>query len=249
MKQWNFSAGPSMLPTEVKKRIQLDLEAHSFSGMSVMEWPHRGEQFQSVLERAEHDLRTLLGLPNDWHILWLQGGARAQNAFIPLNFIGLNSHHCADYIVSGHWSETSFAEARRLGFDVSAHHAVSVHQDCFDTNPDVLVCDVREHASYVHLCWNETVNGLEYAIQPRLCDTSIPLVMDVSSNFLSRPIDFSTPACFYASAQKNAGIAGLTIVLVHESLLGATSSSCPDMFNYSEMVRVGKPLNTLPTFP
>ncbi len=249
MKKWNFSAGPSVLPMEVKQRIQVDLEENMSLGTSLMELPHRGGQFQSVLEQAVHDLRALLNLPNDWHILWLQGGARAQNTFIPLNFIGLKSHHCADYIVSGHWSETSFSEAKRLGFDVSAYPALGVHSSHLSTNPDLLACDVRDHVSYVHLCWNETVNGMEYASQPRLSDTSIPLVVDVSSNFLSRPIDFSTPACFYASAQKNAGIAGLTIVLVHESLLGEPLASCPEMFNYSEIARVGKPLNTLPTFP
>ena len=242
MRPWNFSAGPSVLPLAVLEQAAAEMTNWHGSGMSVMEMSHRGAEFMQIRNEAEQDLRDLLRVPDDFAVLFMQGGAQAQNALVPLNLLGLAKSNAADYVVSGSWSQKSFKEAQRYG-DVAL--AASSGQE-FSSFPEPSTWQLRPDASYVHACSNETIGGVEFNDWPRL---DVPLVIDASSNIFSRPIDFTCVDMVYAGAQKNAGPAGLTLVIVRKTLLGVASAYCPSTFNYELVAENDSMLNTPPTYP
>ncbi len=257
MRPWNFSAGPSALPLEVLEQAAAEMTDWHGCGMSVMEMSHRGKQFTQIRDEAEADLRRLLAVPESYEVLFMQGGATAENAIVPLNLIGRNGSGKADYILSGIWSNKSHKEAGRYG-DI-AIAASSGTQRVMDGAaqapwswfPEVDSWSVRPDAAYLHLCSNETIGGVEFASWPsmeRIGAPSVPLVVDVSSHFLSRTIDFSRAAMVYAGAQKNAGPAGLTIVIVRKDLVGHALPVCPSAFDYANVAGADSMFNTPPTY-
>lgn len=257
MRPWNFSAGPSALPLEVLEQAAAEMTDWHGCGMSVMEMSHRGKQFTQIRDEAEADLRRLLAVPESYEVLFMQGGATAENAIVPLNLIGRNGSGKADYILSGIWSNKSHKEAGRYG-DI-AIAASSGTQRVMDGAaqapwswfPETDSWSVRPDAAYLHLCSNETIGGVEFASWPSMESIgapSVPLVVDVSSHFLSRPIDFSRAAMVYAGAQKNAGPAGLTIVIVRKDLVGHALPVCPSAFDYANVAGADSMFNTPPTY-
>lgn len=252
MRPWNFSAGPSALPLAVLEQAAAEMTNWHGSGMSVMEMSHRGADFMQILKETEQDFRDLLQIPEDFAVLFMQGGAQAQNALLPLNLMGLKSHQQADYVVSGSWSKKSFQEAQRYGdvaLAASSAQATQVNgqeQAGFSWFPDPSSWQVRSTASYLHVCSNETIGGVEFNDWAAL---DIPLVVDASSNILSRPLDFDKIDMVYAGAQKNAGPAGLTFVIIRRDLLGFASAQCPGAFNYDLVAKNGSMFNTPPTYP
>ena len=238
---WNFSAGPAVLPEVVLQRAQDELLDWHGSGMSVMEMSHRGPEFMAIAAKAEADLRTLLGIPADYHVLFLQGGAQAQNAFVPLNLLPAGG--TADYVDTGHWAERSIAEARRYGrVNVAASSADRRHT-CV---PPRESWQLTPGAAYVHVTTNETIGGVEYHWVPDVGD--VPLVADMSSHILSRPVDVARYGLIYAGAQKNIGPAGLTVVIVRKDLCGHARPECPSVFDYAAQAKAESMLNTPSTF-
>src|SRR5690606_38998229 len=217
---FNFSAGPAMLPAEVLARAADELLDWHGTGMSVMEMSHRGKEFIAIYEEAERDLRELLGVPANYKILFLQGGATLQFAQVPMNLLGGKA--AADYVVSGQWSKKAAKEAQKY-CDVGI--AASSEDRNFTYAPKAW--NVRPDAAYVHYCSNETIGGVEYHAVPS--HGAVPLVADMSSHFLSRPVDVSKYGLIYAGAQKNAGPAGLTFVIVREDLVGQAAKGTPSV--------------------
>ncbi|MBP6020842.1 MAG: 3-phosphoserine/phosphohydroxythreonine transaminase [Burkholderiaceae bacterium] len=259
MRPWNFSAGPSALPLEVLQQAAAEMTDWQGSGMSVMEMSHRGKQFTAIRDQAEADLRELLAVPADYEVLFMQGGATAMNAIVPLNLLGRGGSGKADYIRSGSWSNKSYAEGQRYG-DIAV--AASSGTECtldgkqygpWTWFPDPAQWQVRSDAAYLHLCGNETIGGVEFANWPDMATldqglADLPLVVDVSSHFLSRPVDFSKAAMVYAGAQKNAGPAGLTITIVRKDLVGHASEMCPSAFDFANVAAADSMFNTPPTY-
>ncbi|MEZ2721508.1 3-phosphoserine/phosphohydroxythreonine transaminase [Paenalcaligenes hominis] len=251
MRPWNFSAGPSKFPEAVLHKAAAEMLDWHGSGMSVMEMSHRGKEFMQIRDEAEQDLRDLLQVPDNFTVLFMQGGAQAQNALVPLNLLGLKPAAKADYVVSGSWSKKSFQEAQHFGdIQLAATSEVitqinGTEQGAFTWFPEPSSWQVRPDSSYVHVCSNETIGGVEFNDWPRL---DVPLVVDVSSNILSRPIDFTKVDVAYAGAQKNAGPAGLTLVIVRKDLLGFSNPHCPNAFNYELVAKNDSMLNTPPTY-
>ncbi|MYN11840.1 3-phosphoserine/phosphohydroxythreonine transaminase [Pusillimonas sp. TS35] len=257
MRPWNFSAGPSAMPLEVLQQAAAEMTDWHGSGMSVMEMSHRGRQFTQIRDEAVADLRELLAVPDDFEILFMQGGATAENAIVPMNLIGRDGLNRADYILTGSWSVKSHKEAQRYGdIAVAATSGVAatidgVEQTPYTWYPAPDTWQVRKNAAYLHLCANETIGGLEFADWPDMAAVGapdVPLVADVSSHFLSRPIDFSKVGMVYAGAQKNAGPAGLTVVIVNKRLIGHALSICPSAFDYANVAEAGSMFNTPPTY-
>ncbi|MBK5915626.1 3-phosphoserine/phosphohydroxythreonine transaminase [Rhodocyclus purpureus] len=238
---WNFSAGPATLPLPVLERIRDELLDWHGAGMGVMEMSHRGKQFTSIIEAAEADLRELLNIPANYRVLFLQGGATQQFAQIPMNLLGAG--RSADYIVTGAWSKKAFAEAKRFG---AVRCAASTEAEGFLNLPKAHDFDAA--AAYVHLCTNETIHGVEYLADPVLPGAA-PLVADMSSHLLSRPVDVSRYGMIYGGAQKNVGPAGLTLVIVRDDLVGHAPASIPTVMDYAVQAANGSMLNTPPTFP
>jgi len=238
---FNFSAGPAMLPSEVLEKAQQEMLDWNGSGMSVMEMSHRGKEFMSIAEKAEADLRELMSIPDDYAVLFLQGGASAQFAMVPLNL--LRGKTKADYINTGAWSKKAIAEAKHY-CDVNV--AASSEAEKFTTIPAFDSWKLDKDAAYLHYTPNETIGGVEFRWVPDAGD--VPLVVDMSSTILSRPIDVSQFACIYAGAQKNIGPAGLTLVIVRKDLLGQTVKGTPTMFDYQQHADNGSMLNTPPTY-
>jgi len=236
---YNFSAGPAALPEEVLRQAQEEMLDWHGAGMSVMEMSHRGKAFMSIAEEAEADLRELMAIPDHYKVLFLQGGASTQFAMVPLNLMGTTGK--ADYINTGSWSKKAIAEGKRYGevhvlADTSADYTVPA-AGSLSFSPD---------AAYVHYTPNETIQGVEFPYVP---DTGeIPLVADMSSTILSRPIDVSKFGIIYAGAQKNVGPAGLTLVIVREDLIGKAPESCPAMLDYRIHADAGSMYNTPPTY-
>ncbi len=234
---YNFSAGPAMLPEEVLQQAREELLDWQGSGMSVMEMSHRGREFISIAARAEADLREIMSIPDDYRVLFLQGGASSQFAMVPLNLLG--DKGSADYIDTGSWSKKALAEARRYceaNIAGAAQHRVP-SQDELRLNPE---------AAYLHYTPNETIAGVEF---PYIPDAgSVPLVADASSTILSRPLDVSRYGIIYAGAQKNIGPAGLTVVILREDLIGDPRSGTPAMFSYRIHAENGSMYNTPPTY-
>jgi phosphoserine aminotransferase len=238
---WNFGPGPAALPEPVLQRAQAELLDWHGSGMSVMEMSHRGADFMSVAAKAEADLRALLAIPPSHKVLFLQGGAQGQNAAVPLNLLPPGG--TADYVDTGHWAQRSIAEARRYGTVNIAASAADRKYTCI---PRQVAWRLAPAAAYVHVTTNETIGGVEYHWLP---DTGrVPLVADMSSNILSRPVDVARFGVIYAGAQKNMGPAGLTVVIVREDLCGRARSECPSIFDYAAQAKAGSMLNTPPTF-
>jgi len=242
---WNFGPGPSALPVPVLERIREDLPDWNASGMSVMEVSHRGADFGALAERCEARLRRLLGVPDGYHVLFLHGGAATQFAAVPLNLMGRSGDDDgrADYVDTGIWSRKAIAEGRRFGrVSVAATSGASG-----DTAiPPQHEWRLDRRAAYLHYTPNETIGGVEYHWIPHAGD--VPLVADMSSTILSRPIDVSRFGVLYAGAQKNLGIAGLAVVVVREDLAGRASSVTPAILDWKVQAEHGSMFNTAPTF-
>jgi phosphoserine aminotransferase len=238
---YNFSAGPAAMPEPVLQRAQAELLDYRGSGMSVMEMSHRGSHFMAIRDKAEADLRTLLAIPADYRVLFLQGGALGQNAAVPLNLLPADG--VADYIDTGHWAQKSIAEARKYG-------EVNVAASSADANytyvPPQSSWRRSPRACYVPVTTNETIGGVEYFTIPDTGD--VPLVADASSHILSRPLDVARFGVIYAGAQKNVGPAGLTVVIVRDALTGRARRECPSVFDYAVQAKADSMFNTPPTF-
>jgi phosphoserine aminotransferase len=232
---FNFSAGPAMLPAEVLARAGDEMLDWRGSGMSVMEMSHRGPEFISIADQAESDLRELLAIPASHKVLFLQGGATLQFAQVPMNL--LHGKGKADYVLTGEWSKKAIKEAKSY---CDAAVAASSEDKNFSYAPKQW--KVRPDAAYVHYCSNETIGGVEYHSVPYT--GAVPLVADASSHFLSRPLDVSKYGLIYAGAQKNAGPAGLTFVIVREDLMGKAAKGTPTVMDYKLQADAGSMLNT-----
>jgi phosphoserine aminotransferase len=238
---FNFSAGPAVLPEEVLAQAAREMLDWHASGMSVMEMSHRGKEFIAIAEAAERDLRELLAVPEGYKVLFLQGGATLQFAMVPINLLG--GARRADYVDTGEWSKKAIKEARAF---CEVHVAASAEDGNFTYVPDQPRWKLDRQAAYVHVCTNETIGGVEFHWVP---DTgAVPLVADMSSHILSRPIDVSRYGLIYAGAQKNIGPAGLTIVIVREELLGKAAKGTPSMLDYKVHADAQSMSNTPPTY-
>ena len=246
---YNFSAGPAVLPKEVLETAAADMLDWHGSGMSVMEMSHRGPEFMSILADAQRDLRELLAIPANYQILFMQGGAIAENAIVPLNLAGLRSdEHQAtlDYVCTGSWSVKSIKEAAKYGkVNVVADAIATQHSTKFSSIPDPATWNLSGDAAYLHICSNETIDGVEYNFTPQV---NVPIVADMSSSILSREINVADYGVIYGGAQKNIGPAGLTIVIVREDLLGYALPACPSAFNWKTVAEHGSMYNTPPTY-
>ena len=239
---FNFSAGPSMLPLPVLEKAASELITYGNSGMSVMEMSHRSPDYEAIIADAEAMLRRLMNIPDNYKVLFLQGGASTQFAAVPLNLIGRTGK--ADYVVSGQFSGKAFKEAQKMGYDVVC--AATSKEDNFDHIPALTRDMFRPDASYVHICYNNTIYGTKYADIPDTGD--IPLVADMSSCILSEPVDVSRFGVIYAGAQKNMAPAGLTIVIVREDLLEFADPKMPTMLEWKIMAENGSMYNTPPCY-
>jgi phosphoserine aminotransferase len=238
---YNFSAGPAVLPKAVLQQVQTELVDWHGCGMSVMEMSHRGKEFMGIAAEAEADLRALMGIPSNYKVLFLQGGASAQFAMVPMNL--LRGKASADYLNTGEWSKKAIKEAKKFG---GVNVVASSEDKNFSYAPAQAAWKLDPNAAYAHYTPNETIGGVEMFWTP---DTgSVPLVADMSSNILSRPVDVSRYGLIYAGAQKNIGPAGLTIVIVREDLLGQTVAGTPTMFDYKTHADNDSMYNTPPTF-
>jgi phosphoserine aminotransferase len=242
---YNFSAGPAVLPKEVLQQAAGEMLDWHGSGMSVMEMSHRGPEFISIYEQAERDLRELLNVPSNYKILFMQGGGLGQNAIIPMNLVGRKPQPATvDFIQTGSWSTKSLEEAGRYAkVNVAASSAASG----FTTVPPQESWKLTPDAAYLHLCTNETIDGVEIGFAPTL-QGEVPVVADMSSHILSRVIDVSKYGVIFAGAQKNIGPAGLTIVIVRDDLLGHSLPICPSVFDWKRTAEADSMINTPPTY-
>lgn len=241
---FNFSAGPAVLPEEVLQQAAREMLDWHGSGMGVMEMSHRGKEFISIAEQAEADLRRILSVPSNYKVLFMQGGATAENALLPMN---LARGGRVDCVVTGSWSQKSAKEARKYA-DVRI--AASNEADHFTTLPAFGSWQLSDQAAYVHLCSNETIHGVELHEMPDLAalGSQAPLVIDCSSHIASRPIDWSRVAVAYGGAQKNIGPSGLTLVIIREDLLGHALPITPTAFDFKVVADNGSMYNTPPTY-
>ncbi len=238
---FNFSPGPATLPEPVLRKAAEEMLDWHGSGMSVMEMSHRGKEFISIHAEAESLLRELLGVPANYKVLFMQGGAIGENAIVPMNLIGKSGK--ADYVNTGDWSKKSIKEAKTYG---KVNIAASGEASHFTAIPKQGDWKLDPEASYVHICSNETIGGVEYHWTP---DTgAVPLVADMSSNILSRPVDISKYGLIYAGAQKNMGPSGVTVVIVRDDLLGHPLPICPSAFNYQLQAENDSMYNTPPPY-
>ncbi|HCA27883.1 MAG TPA: 3-phosphoserine/phosphohydroxythreonine transaminase [Betaproteobacteria bacterium] len=238
---YNFSSGPAALPQEVLAQAQEEMLNWQGCGMSVMEMSHRGKEFTGIAAQAESDLRELLQIPANYKVLFLQGGASSQFAMAPMNL--LRGKQRADYVNTGQWSKKAIKEAQRY---CTVNVAASSAADNFSSTPPQAQWRLDPQAAYVHYTPNETIGGVEFHWTP---DTGrVPLVADMSSNILSRPVDVGRYGLIYAGAQKNIGPAGLTLVIVRDDLLGETLPGTPTLFDYKTHADNGSMYNTPPTY-
>jgi len=237
----NFAAGPAALPAEVLEQAAAEMLDWHASGQSVMEMSHRGKEYMSIQARAEADLRELLAIPADYKVLFLQGGATLQFAMVPLNL--LRGKARADYVHSGEWAKKAIKEAR-LFCEVNV--AAPGEDRKFTYLPGQAEWKLSPDAAYVHITANETIGGVEYHWTPQT--GAVPLVADMSSDILSRPVDVARYGLIYAGAQKNIGPAGLTLVIVREDLVGQAAAKTPVMLDYKTHVENGSMYNTPPTY-
>lgn len=245
---YNFSAGPATLPESVLRQAAEEMLDWHGSGQSVMEMSHRGAEFTEIAARAEADLRSLLDVPDGYHVLFLQGGASLQFEMIPLNL--LRGRSSVDYVHTGEWAKKAIAAARGLGrapgrsFEVNI--AASSEDRSFTYAPDPATWNLSHRPAYVHYTANETIGGVEFSSVPDVGDT--PLVADMSSDIVSRPVDVSRFGLIYAGAQKNIGPAGLTIVIIRDDLVGLADPPLTPMLDYATHVKAGSMYNTPPTY-
>ncbi len=238
---FNFSAGPSVLPKEVLEKAATQMLNYENSGMSVMEMSHRSPVYEKIIQDAEQLLREVMEIPDNYKVLFLQGGASTQFAAVPLNL--MNGSGKADYVLSGQFSSKAYEEAKKYGDVAVAASSKSVN---FSSVPKQEALQIRDDADYVHICFNNTIYGTKF---PYIPDTKgVPLVADMSSCILSEPIDVSKFALIYAGAQKNMSAAGLTVVIVREDMLGKARADTPTMLNYKVMADNGSMYNTPPTY-
>lgn len=237
---FNFSAGPAMLPEDVLKQVQNELLEWNGVGASVMEVSHRGKPFMETAEQSEQDLRDLMAIPDNYKVLFLQGGATTQFSAIPLNLA--MAHKKADYAHTGHWSKKAIADAKRF---IEVNVAIDTSDNNYTVVPDASQWQLSDDADYVHITPNETIAGVEFDWLP---ETDKPIVADMSSTILSRPIDVAKYGLIYAGAQKNIGPSGVTIVIVREDLLGNFPDNAPRLLDYQVMAETDSMSNTPPTF-
>ena len=243
---YNFSPGPAALPQSVLERAAAEMLDYQGSGMSVMEMSHRGKLFMDIYHRVQAQIRSLLNVPGNYKILFLQGGSIGETAIVPLNLLGKNNK--ADYVVSGIWSAKAIKEARKYGdIHLTASNEAAQGRLAAGTYlPAASTWDIRPGTAYVHYCDNETINGLEFHTTPNIGNAT--RVVDACSNLFSRPIDINQYGVVYASAQKNIGPAGLTVVIVRDDLLDQAHAHCPSAFHYGIAATNDSMYNTPPTF-
>ncbi len=241
MRVYNFSGGPAALPLDILEHARGELTDCHGTGMSVMEMSHRSSDFMAMAVKSEADLRELLEIPKNYSVLFVQGGATTQFAAVPLNLAEKND--TADYVVTGHWSQKAVKEAGRF---VDLNLAADASANGFTDVPDEAEWARSKDAAYLHYTPNETIHGVEFPYVPDAGD--VPLVADMSSTLLSRPLDVTGFGVIYAGAQKNIGPPGLTLVIVREDLLGRSRAGTPVTLDYEANARAGSMLNTPPTF-
>ncbi|MEX3611713.1 MAG: 3-phosphoserine/phosphohydroxythreonine transaminase [Burkholderia sp.] len=242
MRVFNFSAGPSAMPEEVLRQAADEMLDWNGSGMSVMEMSHRGREFTSIHETALADLRELLAVPDNYRVLFLQGGGIGENGIVPMNLLG--TRQSVDFVVTGSWSQKSFKEAQKYG---TSHLAATGRtEDGFTRVPAFSEWQMSADPAYVHLCTNETIDGVETFDIPDI--GSVPLVTDVSSHILSRPLDISRYGALFGGAQKNIGMAGMTLVIVRKDLLDRALPICPSAFEWKTVAANNSMYNTPPTY-
>lgn len=246
---FNFSAGPAVLPKEVLQQAASEMLDWHGSGMSVMEMSHRGPEFISIYQQAEADLRELLNVPANYKILFMQGGGLGQNSLVPLNLAGRKAQPATiDFVQTGSWSSKSIKEAARYA---KVNVAASGEAGGFTTVPPQESWRLSDDAAYLHVCTNETIDGVEFNFVPTVQGAhgrDVPLVADMSSHILSRVIDVSKYGVIFAGAQKNIGPAGLTLLIVREDLLDCALPICPGVFNWRAVADADSMLNTPPTY-
>jgi len=241
---FNFSAGPAVLPKQVLQQAAAEMLDWHGSGMSVMEMSHRGPEFIAIYEQAEADLRELLAVPANYRILFMQGGGLGQNAIVPLNLAGRVAQPAViDFVQTGSWSGKSIKEARRYA---QVNVAASGEAGGFTDVPPQSEWKLSDNAAYLHVCTNETIDGVEFNFVPEVGNT--PIVADMSSHILSRTVDVSKYGVIFAGAQKNIGPAGLTLVIVRDDLLDSALPICPGVFNWRAVADADSMLNTPPTY-
>ncbi len=238
---FNFSAGPAMLPEEVLKIAADELLEYKSTGQSVMEMSHRSKEYEAIINETEALLREIMSVPDNYKVLFLQGGASSQFAMIPLNL--MNKSKKADFIITGQWAKKAYQEASRFG---ECKALASSADKTFSYIPDLDAISFTPDADYVHICQNNTIYGTRFSKLPQTGET--PLVSDMSSCILSEPVDVSSFGIIYAGAQKNMGPAGLTVVIVREDLIGNAQAITPTMFDYKTHAENGSMYNTPPTY-
>jgi phosphoserine aminotransferase len=238
---FNFASGPAMLPKEVLQQARAEMLDWNGTGMSVMEMPFTSDEFQGIATQAQSNLRLLLDLPDNYHILFMQGGAYAHFSLLAMNLLGKNKH--ADYVQTGHWSTRAINEAKRYG-DINI--VASSEASGFDHIPEQSKWNLNNKTAYCHITSNETADGVQFHWVPNT--ENVPLIADVTSDFLTRNIDVSQYGMLYASAQKNIGVAGLTMVIIRDDLLNQNMDITPTVFNYGKQATNNSRVNTLPTY-
>ncbi|UJR09972.1 hypothetical protein I4U23_014196 [Adineta vaga] len=241
----NFGAGPAQLPLDVLETIQSEFLDYNGSGSNVMELSHRSTAFAKIIEEAERDIRELLTIPDSYAVLFLQGGATAQFSAVALNFLNLKPSQTADYLVTGYWSEKAVKEAEKFGKVNWVVPKTSKYQGV----PAQETWKLTEEPSYFYYCANETIHGIELDDIPEVVPKDVPIICDMSSNFLTRPFDVTKYAVIFASAQKNFGASGLVLVILRKDLVGKNiNKSIPVILDYKVQIDNGSMYNTPPTF-
>jgi phosphoserine aminotransferase len=238
---YNFSAGPAVLPVPVLEQVQRDMLSLPGVGASILEISHRSSAFTPIIEGAEENLRRLLSIPDDYAVLFLQGGSRLQFSMIPMNLLAPGQS--CDYVLTGSWGKDALKEAEKAGATRVAWDGKGTNYDRLPQRGDL---SLDPQAAFVHYTANETIQGVEFSTEPEV--GNVPLVCDVSSNFLSRPIDVRKYGLIYACAQKNAGPAGVTVVIIRKDLLSRSTPQLPGYMNYQIHAENGSMWNTPPTF-
>lgn len=238
---YNFSAGPSMLPEKVLKTAAEEMLDYKGSGQSVMEMSHRSKTYQAIIDEAEALLREIMNIPDNYKVLFLQGGASTQFAMIPLNL--MNKNNKADFVITGQWAKKAYKESARYG---KANVVASSEDKVFSYIPKLDKSTFTPDADFFHICMNNTIYGTKWHTLPETGD--VPLVADISSCILSEPIDVSKFGMLYAGAQKNMAPAGVTVVIIREDLIGNAMDICPTMLNYATHAENGSMFNTPPCY-
>lgn len=241
MRVYNFSAGPAILPEEVLKKAAAQMLEYETSGQSVMEMSHRSKEYQAIIDSVEAKLKELMNIPDNYKILFLQGGASSQFAMIPLNL--MNKNNKADFVLTGQWANKAYQEASRYG---KCNIVASSKDKTFSYIPELDETKFDPEADFFHICYNNTIYGTKFNELPNT--NGVPIIADMSSCILSEPVDVSKYGMIYAGAQKNMGPAGLTVVIIREDLIGNAMDITPTMFNYQTHADNGSMYNTPPTY-